>query len=355
MESHALEAGSSRLPNYLWVIGKVLNTLDPDEFWALYPVLKDVHAALGLPNSAASKVEALPADAAFEIFAAIRANSPGQPDLLGKILLNAARLDLQDCETGPDYRSLLDGSEGDKALCDAIGDRMGLPFDIANYLCHLSNRHKYLYVATPKVACTTLKHCLQQFEMNGKLSFRHYGEEHFPSLSPLLSPLNNPQVYFDALDSEDWFRFTFVRDPFHRALSCYLDKIVASSFERTRLLPVLHLDPAAGIPSFGEFLKAIAQTPVEEHDLHWAPQYWLTQPDKVRYHFIGRLERFDEDFAHLSERLGLTAEASAVRHSTQAGDKLASYYGEEEIALVQAIYARDFTTFGYDSARLTSR
>jgi hypothetical protein len=72
----------------------------------------------------------------------------------------------------------------------------------------------------------------------------------------------------------------------------------------------------------------------------------------MRYHFIGRLERFDEDFGHVCKTLGVAAVTDAVRHSTRASEKLASFYGGEEIGLVQTIYADDFTTFGYDSNRL---
>jgi hypothetical protein len=171
-------------------------------------------------------------------------------------------------------------------------------------------------------------------------------------LSPLLAPLDEPRLYFTALQTDDWFRFTFVRDPFDRALSCYLDKIVNSVPERHRLLPELGFDPVGDVPSFADFLKAIADQPDGQRDLHWAPQSWLTQPATMRYHFIGRLERFDQDFHHVCDKLGIVAVTDTVRHSTKASEKLASFYGGEEIRLVQAIYAADFTTFGYDGNRL---
>lgn len=351
----AQEAGSTRLTNYLGLIERALDAVGPTELWARFPRLHDLHDRLALPFSHASLGGPLPHAVASDLFAAIRTDCPGWPDFIGSALLRAARLDLQDCVTPPEYQYRMDDSESDRALLASIGEAMGLPGDTANYLCHVSNRHRYLYVATPKVACTTLKHCLQQFEMDGRLAFRHYGEEHFPSLSPLLSALDNPKAFFDALQGDDWFRFTFVRDPFSRVLSCYLDKIVRSQPERTRMLPLLGLDPAAGTPSFAAFLQAIRRTPVQDHDLHWAPQHWLTQPEKMRYHFIGRLERFDEDFGYLRARLGLPGLEGQVRHSTGADEKLALHYGAEEIALVQSIYADDFTAFGYDSGRLTPR
>jgi hypothetical protein len=239
------------------------------------------------------------------------------------------------------------------AIRAAIGARMNLPFRLANYLCHLSRRHRSLYVATPKVGCTAIKHMLQQAELGGRLTYRRYGDEHNPVLSPLLAPLDDPDLFAAVMDirltgSEGWFRFTFVRNPFVRVLSCYLDKIVNSIPERMRLLPILGLDPKAGAPDFRSFLEAIAATPLPDHDVHWAPQVWLLQPDHVPYDFIGRMERFDVDLAHVCDRLGIDRTPSPPAHSTGAAEQIASHYGPEETALVRSIYGEDFKRFGYD-------
>jgi hypothetical protein len=351
-----LQNGFDRLPNYAWVMEKIIEEVGADTFWERYPNLRDVHAALTLDSDVGDgETESLCNPAAGAVFRAIRADCPAQPMLIDVLLLNAARLDLHGTAVSSDHRYRDDESEHDRALLAGIGERMNLPFDTANYLCHLSNTYKYLYVATPKAACTAIKHCLQQAEMAGTLVFRDYGEEHKPTLSPLLAPIHSPQVYFDAFGVDDWFRFTFVREPFGRALSCYLDKIVNSAGERNRLLPRLGLDPNAGIPSFADFLNAVARYPVEEHDLHWAPQSWLTQPDTVKYHFIGRLENFETDFQHVCDRLGIKMQSQSGRHSTRADEKLAAYYGAEEIELARSIYAQDFIGFGYDSNLLTAR
>lgn len=330
--------------NYLRVAGNILATIGDDEFRTRYPRLA------GLRHPVTPDAPAI--SDAREIFRAIRDDLTENADVIDRFLIQAARLDLQQAGILEDYSYLDETSPQGKAVQVAIGEGMNLPFGAANYLCHLSNRHKYLYVATPKAACTTIKHTLQQVEMGGMLEFRKYGDEHFPVLSPLLAPLDQPSLYFAALQTEDWFRFTFVRDPFDRALSCYLDKIVNSIPERHRLLPELGLDAAGDVPSFATFLKAIADQPDDQRDFHWAPQNWLTQPATMRYHFVGRLERFDEDFRHVCETLGIAAVTDAVRHSTNASEKLANFYGSEEIELVQAIYAGDFTDFDYDSHRL---
>lgn len=337
-EGSSLETRWSGLPNFLEAHEKILASIGPEQFRAHYPKLD---GALQSPDLHTPDVK--------HLFAAVRDDMPAVPDLVDQFLIRAVRLDLQQLEPLRDYSYLDETSADGQAVRAAIGERMGLPFEDANYLCHLSNRQRYLYVATPKVACTAIKHSLQQAEVNDALVFRHYGQEHFPHLSPLLAPLDSPGLYFEALERDDWFRFTFVRNPFSRALSCYLDKIVNSDEERQRLLPELGLDPAAGIPSFKDFLERIADQADHQKDEHWAPQSWLTQPELMRYHFVGRLECFDEDFRRVCQKLGIAERMSTVRHSTNAGEKISAFYGAEEIEIVQAIYARDFTYFGYDS------
>jgi len=333
------------LSNYLRVSRNILASLEEEEFWTRYPTLARIQRSTDASSS--PDVGA--------IFRAIRDDLPAAADFIDRFLILAARLDLQQAEIRQDYSYLDETLPQGQAVRTAISEGMNLPFRKANYLCHLSNRHKYLYVATPKVACTVIKHSLQQAEMDGTLVFRQYGDEHFPTLSPLLAPLDDPKLYFAALKTDDWFRFTFVRNPFSRVLSCYLDKIVNSVLERNRLLPEIGIDPAAGIPSFSDFLKGIAGQTEDQCDIHWAPQSWLTQPQTMHYHFIGRLERFDTDFQQVCQVLGIAPETGAARHSTDAAQKLAAFYGGEEIELVRMIYARDFTDFGYDSQHLTTQ
>jgi hypothetical protein len=285
------------------------------------------------------------------LFRIIREELPANPDVIDQFLMQALRLDVQQATPLADFTYLDEHSEPGIARRHAIATAMNLPFADANSLCHLSNRHRYLYVETPKVACTAIKHSLQQGELDGDLHFHRYGDEHFPILSPLLAPLDHPDLFSAALAGEDWLRFTFVRDPFSRILSCYLDKIVNSVEERQRLLPDLGLDAQADIPTFGRFLAAIASQPVADRDAHWASQSWLTQPETVRYRFIGRLERFEDDFRALCRQLEIEAGIGAVRHSTDAAAKLAAYYGPKETRLARAIYAEDFDRFGYDDRR----
>jgi hypothetical protein len=326
-------------PNLLRVSSRIMSSLGREGFRSRYPEL-----AAMLPRLAAGDLKATTLD---QLFLMIRLSVADRRDSIDRFMMQGIRLDVQAADPLGDLTYLDDQTEAGFAARAAIAQSTHLPFADANSLCHISNRHKYLYIETPKVACTAIKHRLQTAEIDGTLLFRTYGEEHFPELSPLMTPLDSPDLFLRVLGGDDWFRFTFVRNPFTRVLSCYLDKIVASEPERQRLLPELGLDPAV-IPSFNLFLRAIAGQSEDKRDAHWAPQAWLTQPDTVRYHFIGRLERFRADFDYVCRKVGIPTDIATVRHSTDAGDKLAAFYGPKEIRLVQSIYAEDFLRFGYD-------
>lgn len=330
-------------PNLQRASSRVMAPLGQDGFQSRYPRLAAIplHLPAGEPNTPTPE----------QLFLTLREDVSDRRDPVDGFMMQGVRLDLQVADTLTDLTYLDDRTEAGVAVRAAIAKTMHLPFADANSLCHLSNRHKYLYVETPKVACTAIKHRLQTAEIDGALVFRNYGDEHFPELSPLMTPLDSPDLFLQALQADDWFRFTFVRNPFTRVLSCYLDKIVASEPERRRLLPELGLDPSV-TPTFKTFLRAIAEQKEDARDAHWAPQAWLTQPDAVSYHFIGRLEQFETDFRYVCERLAIPTNIAAVRHSTDAGDKLAAYYGPKEIRLAQLIYAEDFLRFGYDSRSL---
>jgi len=333
------------VPNLLRVSSRVMASLGHDGFQSRYPELTAI-----LPQLSAGDPRAPTPD---HLFVMLRQDVSDRRDPIDRFIMQGIRLDLQAANLRADLTYLDDQAEAGIATRDAIAKSMQLPFADANSVCHFSNRRKYLYVETPKVACTGIKHRLQTAEVGSALVFRSYGEEHFPELSPLMTPLDSPDLFLEALRSDDWFRFTFVRNPFTRVLSCYLDKIVASKPERQRLLPELGLDPSL-VPTFKNFLKAIAGQKEDKRDAHWAPQAWLTQPDTVRYHFIGRLEQFEADFRSVCQKLGIPTDIAAVRHSTDAGDKLKTFYGPKEIGLVQSIYAEDFLRFGYDRRSLPS-
>lgn len=218
------------------------------------------------------------------------------------------------------------------------------------YLTHISVRHACVFVEVPKAGCSVVKRVLQHSEVRGE-GIDPAASVHDRSLSPLQAPISGgfdlDEVYGRP---SPYFRFSFVRNPYTRALSCYLEKIAGEQWLREKRLPDLGFAPDEDV-SFVEFLRRVEQQPPRQMDIHWAPQHFLLSLDRVAYDFLGRFEQFQPDLARVIERLGLEVPASLplqrTAHATGAGQRLEQHYDAEAVELVRHIYRQDFDRLGY--------
>ncbi|WP_172327399.1 sulfotransferase family 2 domain-containing protein [Mangrovicoccus sp. HB161399] len=241
---------------------------------------------------------------------------------------------------------------GAAAPLPGLAARLGANGRQLDYLVNPDPARGIAYVETPKVACTAVKDFMQS-RAAGRPPSSGLARVHDRDASPLprLSALPVPQrraILFGPVR-----RFSFTRNPFTRVLSGYLDKLVASSWERSRHLPRLGLPPDA-MPDFPAFLRALASRPESARDIHFADQSRLLMLGDVAYDFLGAFETFGGDFAEAKRRYYGGAEEAAEagpgrHHATGAGGKLAGHYGPAEIALVRKLYARDFELLGYST------
>lgn len=226
------------------------------------------------------------------------------------------------------------------------------PWDRSRFLhfLHLSMRHRFLYCSTPKVACSSLLMTLQRIEAQD-LGFLHdpWGEVHYREFSPLLMPLQVPSFRDWMLDPAV-FKFCFVRNPFSRLLSAYLDKIVMTEGFRAKFRAALGRDEG-GI-TFAEFIDVVAAESDEEMDDHYSIQYRHTFQSRIPYDYIGRFEALPAGMAEVGRRIGVDMRAYEARvdsHRTGAHD-YAKYYTPRMTRLVQDRFAEDFSAFGYRAA-----
>jgi len=222
------------------------------------------------------------------------------------------------------------------------------PIHITNYICNWSKKFHYIYVETAKVACTTIKKVLQSAEVGDEFHQNEQLDVHDRENSPLIQPISDVDSFVDAINSDEYFRFSFVRNPFSRALSCYLDKFVYNEYERIRLSPMLGIDSSEP-PAFYDFLRAVEKQEDQARDIHWASQTFLLRPNCIRYSFIGRFEFFQQQFGQVCQRLDFEKYNTITRnkHSTNARSRVLDFIGKKEIELIHKIYEFDFTNFGY--------
>lgn len=224
-----------------------------------------------------------------------------------------------------------------------------------NYLINIGDKSGAFYVETPKVACTTIKRTLQFIELEGAAD-RMPKDVHNRGQSPLNSLANTNRLLTDYLADKQFFKFCFVRNPFTRILSAYLDKLVTNQWEKNLRAPQLGFDSQADI-TFLDFLRRIRDQEPAEMDIHWCPQVLLTGMEYIDYDFIGRFERLYDDFQGVLDKLSRITPAGLQRslftiqegkfYKTAAADKLKDYYDEEATRILTEIYARDFELLSY--------
>jgi hypothetical protein len=221
----------------------------------------------------------------------------------------------------------------------------------SSYLVNFSPRWRFLYVETPKVACSTIKRTLQRLELGPEGTLP--ADIHDRQTSPLLSPVADSQTFLEAQQNPDWTRFGFVRNPFSRVVSCYLDKLSPKSDSYSTLLKNLGWSTDRR-PTLVEFLEAVRGQRPDRMDLHWLPQATILK-GLARPAIIGRFESFDSDFRAILERIAGPAaprfeDARPLfpdHYVTRAEGQVARLVGDGERALILEIYGRDFREFGY--------
>lgn len=234
-----------------------------------------------------------------------------------------------------------------------------------DYRINVSVDLGFIYVETPKVTCTTIKATLKS-ALGLPIAPDDIAAIHDMRDARIAKPRDNLPAFFRLLRTPSAFRFTFVRNPYTRVLSAYLDKIAAKGagaihrseqlvaraererVERRRELML----PQSGEVSFRRFVDVLLTTDPAKMDSHWKPLHLLTRPDLIRYDHIGRFENLDADMDAVLARLSLDA-ANYRRHQdhrTDAAARLRRHYDRETEAMVREIYARDFELFGYDTA-----
>jgi len=229
-----------------------------------------------------------------------------------------------------------------------------------DYSTNISLKYEYLYLETPKVACSTIKSCLQKMEL-GDINFHREDFEaiHKREFSPLLkaSQIGNLD---NLISKSEIFKFCFVRNPYTRILSAYLDKIVKCKPAKANILKAMGHDSSNLNTSvnFKEFITTIYSQNIAEMDPHWRIQYFQTCQKSIPFDYIGRLETFNKDFNQILSILNNANPClyftSEQRHSTNSNKLLSKYYTPSLQAMIREKFSADFNYFNYSHTLPTS-
>jgi hypothetical protein len=157
--------------------------------------------------------------------------------------------------------------------------------------------------------------------------------------------------------------FTFVRNPFERAVSCFFSKANSTDdehyhFLRDRLTSNWGFNPLDGeAKKFKIFLKFVRYQ--HRHPpQHGVNQHWETQTRNIGYGIydgvrIEKLEEYSKGIVDILRSVDagpdVIEEAHRKYNVTESSQRdLRQLYDEECINIVRTVYKDDFENFGYD-------
>ncbi|CAI5963106.1 unnamed protein product [Closterium sp. NIES-65] len=214
---------------------------------------------------------------------------------------------------------------------------------------------KVVYCFVPKAACTSWKVWFRQ-QLSKRLgSMKSYGvPERIIVHNPQQSGLSIMGYGFEEHDNirfltrPDFFKFSFVRNPFTRIASAYLNKHVDGGYPHDRkywnerffaglqayneLMKSQNGSDFIPFSTFMSFLQMQATRYVARMDPHVRPQINLCKLNSIRYDFIGRFENLEEDVAKVMRQFGKEGKDAFNighgAHPTNASDKLLELYDQ---------------------------
>jgi len=157
---------------------------------------------------------------------------------------------------------------------------------------------------------------------------------------------------YDIAYSDNYLRFTVVRDPATRLWSAWQSKLLMQEpgfverFGDEEWFPTDPRSPEDVVDYFRAFVRSLAG-PERPVDVHWAPQHHLLG-NAPPMNFIGRAEAFGETLNRLAEHLEVPVETLELPRENSS---LVSYhpgvYDEETRGVLREVYADDYDEYGY--------
>lgn len=193
------------------------------------------------------------------------------------------------------------------------------------------------YCVVPKVGCTFW---LNVFRYLHNDTGKHLYPSPFdiPRMTTHYGPLKRMRYYFmnstftpSHLVSD--LRFMFVRDPYSRLWSAYVDKFLLVDYWRTEGQNIVkqrkvknNKTRCAADISFAEFVNYVATREPARLNEHWKPIQYMCSPCIYRPHVIGKMETFSKDVRYVLDKLNMTWMLDNYDHEAHA-------YGEMDMLI----------------------
>lgn len=183
----------------------------------------------------------------------------------------------------------------------------------------VNHDHKFIYCPIEKVVCSNIKRAILKVSGIDKLhTHREYDytcNVHSNIYDCALKECTFKTGTIEAfrlLKGNTYFKFAFVRNPWSRLVSAYIDKVAAQAWEliESREKFIRRIQRVNGLPqcldkriTFRQFAVDAVECEDMQLDFHWRPQVCFF--GAYRFDFIGKFENFQADVESINRKLGI--------------------------------------------------
>jgi hypothetical protein len=229
----------------------------------------------------------------------------------------------------------------------------------SDLLVNVLPKRKLIYVAVPKAASTRIRMTLAMVEGRHSRTLKPDRRSRFRGPYGPRSMTKNS--FFNLACSPETLRFSFVRNPYARAVSCWADKfrgkplVPGDTFIDIYLSQRREIDAALPVGadqmlSFSSFVAFSSGLARQRCDIHIQAQKDILSLPGLDLNFVGKVESFADDFARVLDHMGVD---QAIRLEAtkpvnpSCHECWQRYYTDELADRIYRAYECDFDHFGY--------
>lgn len=190
------------------------------------------------------------------------------------------------------------------------------------YCVTISDERKFIWYRVAKVGTRTIYNAVK--EANVSLSVEHAYD-----------------VYVPIGCFEDYFKFAFVRNPFDRLVSCWLNKVVG---RKKNTFGVNH-ETWQEMQTLSGFIDYVETLDLQTCNVHLRSQSSLIDLSVIDY--VGRMETFSADCREVFNLIGVELNTLESKNKTKSRTRYQDYYNEDDVQRVYKLYQKDCQIFGY--------
>jgi len=152
-------------------------------------------------------------------------------------------------------------------------------------------------------------------------------------------------LIYNELEFDEYYKFSFVRNPWDRLLSAYLFLKEGGLHENDANWGEKKLKQ---YNCFHDFVKNWVNKSNIEKEIHFKPQYkFITLNGKIAVDDVYKVENIHVNFSKICAKLDVVNNLQTLNKTKVKLENYKNYYNEETINIVGRVYKKDIELFDY--------